>query len=354
MTDIHIRTSGRAGRITLNRPQALNAMTYAMCTAIEKAIDAWATDDAIALVIIDAAGERAFCSGGDIADLYAEGRKGNFAYGQTFWADEYRLNYKIHSYPKPFVSFLQGFTMGGGVGIGCHGSHRIVGDTSQIAMPECGIGLVPDVGGSLILAEAPGKIGTYLGITAARMNAADAIFAGFADHFIHEAAWPDLITKLEQSGTTTAIDALCETAPDGTLAAHQRNIDRFFAADSLAGITQTLEADPSAFAQDALTKLLRVSPLSAACTVEILNRLRMPGTTMAQALDLEYRFTSRASQHGDFLEGIRAAIIDKDRAPKWRYAGEDVPEAAIAHMLHPQDLELLRDSPFTASDQNLN
>ncbi|MEX0310610.1 MAG: enoyl-CoA hydratase/isomerase family protein, partial [Tateyamaria sp.] len=176
MTDISIRITGHAGRITLQRPEALNAMTYEMCLAIEAAMDAWATDDAVKVVVLDAEGDRAFCSGGDIAELYETGTKGDYAYGQTFWADEYRLNHKIFHYPKPVVSFLQGFTMGGGVGIGCHGSHRVVGDSSQIAMPECGIGLIPDVGGSLMLALAPGRLGEYLGTTAARMNASDAIY----------------------------------------------------------------------------------------------------------------------------------------------------------------------------------
>ncbi|MEO0401416.1 MAG: enoyl-CoA hydratase/isomerase family protein, partial [Pseudomonadota bacterium] len=189
MTDISIRITGHAGHITLQRPQALNAMTYDMCTAIETALTTWRNDPAVSLIILDAEGERAFCSGGDIAELYATGTKGDYAYGQTFWADEYRLNHLIFHYPKPVVSFLQGFTMGGGVGIGCHGSHRIVGETSQIAMPECGIGLVPDVGGSLMLALAPGRLGEYLGTTAARMNASDAIFAGFADHFIAQTDW---------------------------------------------------------------------------------------------------------------------------------------------------------------------
>ncbi len=206
MTDISIRITGRAGRITLNRPKALNAMTYEMCLAIEDAFDRWRDDPAVDLIILDAAGDRAFCSGGDIAELYATGTKGDFAYGRTFWADEYRLNAKIHRYAKPVVSFLQGFTMGGGVGIGCHGSHRVVGESSQIAMPECGIGLIPDVGGTLILARAPGRVGVYLGTTATRMTGEDAIYAGFADKYLPEAAWPDTIAALESSGEVGALD----------------------------------------------------------------------------------------------------------------------------------------------------
>ena len=139
MTDILISRQGVAGRITLNRPTALNAMTYAMCTAIEVALDRWRSDPKIALVIFDATGDKAFCAGGDIAELYTTGQSGNFAYGQTFWRDEYRLNAKLKAFPKPVVSFMQGFTMGGGVGLGCHGTHRVVGESSQISMPECGI-----------------------------------------------------------------------------------------------------------------------------------------------------------------------------------------------------------------------
>src|SRR6056297_3944243 len=155
MSDIHIRTEGRAGRITFTRAKALNAMSWDMCLAIEAAIDDWRADDAVTVVLIDAEGEKAFCAGGDIQQLYETGRAGDYAYGRRFWRDEYRLNAKLSEYPKPVVSLMQGFTMGGGVGIGCHGSHRIVCDSSRIAMPECGIGLVPDVGGSLILAGAP-------------------------------------------------------------------------------------------------------------------------------------------------------------------------------------------------------
>lgn len=335
MSDIDIRIVGRAGRITLTRPQALNAMTYEMCTAIEDAFDVWRKDDAVDLIVLDAEGDRAFCSGGDIAELYATGTKGDFAYGQKFWADEYRLNHKIFSYPKPVVSFLQGFTMGGGVGIGCHGSHRVVGETSQIAMPECGIGLVPDVGGTLMLALAPGRLGEYLGITGARMNAADAIYAGFADHYVPQSMWTEIIHSLEEDGTTDAITKAEQPPQDGTLEPELDQINAFFSGERLSDILTLLRNDDSDFAAEALKKINRNSPLSMAATVEIMHRLRGPSLTLEKALDLEYRFTYRAMEHGDFLEGIRAAIIDKDRNPQWQYADSEVPLAAVSKMLQP-------------------
>ena len=342
MSDIDIRITGQAGRITLTRPQALNAMTYEMCLAIEAAIDRWRDDEGVKLVVIDAEGDRAFCSGGDISDLYAAGRRGDFAFGQTFWADEYRLNHKIFNYPKPFVSFLHGFTMGGGVGIGCHGSHRIVGESSQIAMPECGIGLVPDVGGTLMLALAPGRLGEYLGTTAARMSSDDAIFSGFADVYIAELKWPDLIIELEATGDIAPIDALVEPAPKGSLRDRLDRINALFSGETLTDIETLLRQDNSDFAAEALKLMGRSSPLSMACTIEMMHRLRGPSLTLEKALDLEYRFTYRASEHGDFLEGIRAAIIDKDRTPKWQYADQDVPLAAISKMLRPLGADSLK------------
>ncbi|KIN77393.1 enoyl-CoA hydratase/isomerase family protein [Sulfitobacter mediterraneus] len=342
MKDISLRIVGRAGRITLQRPQALNAMTYEMCLAIENALDAWVEDDNVLLVVIDAEGDRAFCSGGDIAELYATGTKGDFAYGRKFWADEYRLNNKIFNYPKPVVSFLQGFTMGGGVGIGCHGSHRIVGETSQIAMPECNIGLVPDVGGSLMLALAPGRLGEYLGITASRMNADDAILCGFADTYVSQFKWITLIEALEETGDPTVIDTLSETADPGPLRTAQPQIDALFSGETLGDILTDLRGDQSDFARDTLKKMSRSSPLSMACTVEMMHRLRGPSLTMEKALDLEYRFTYRAMEHGDFLEGIRAAIIDKDRNPTWQYADMNVPLAAVSQMLRPLGADALK------------
>ncbi|MBK5926672.1 enoyl-CoA hydratase/isomerase family protein, partial [Rhodobaculum claviforme] len=163
--DVAIRTEGRAGRITLTRPRALNALGHGMVTRIDAALRAWASDPAVAVVILDAEGDRAFCAGGDIAEMHATGSRGDYGPARAFWRDEYRMNARLGAYPKPVVSLMQGFVMGGGVGLGCHVSHRVVGDSTRVAMPECGIGLVPDVGGSALLARAPLGLGRYLGLT---------------------------------------------------------------------------------------------------------------------------------------------------------------------------------------------
>jgi enoyl-CoA hydratase/carnithine racemase len=335
MSDMSIRVEGRAGRITLTRPAALNALTYDMVLAVEAALEAWRDDDSVAVVVLDAAGDKAFCAGGDIAELFASGTAGDFAYGRRFWADEYRLNAKLAEYPKPIVSLMQGFTMGGGVGLGCHASHRVVGETSRIAMPECGIGLVPDVGGSLLLARAPGRLGAYLGLTAARMEAGDAITAGFADHFVPQAAWSDLVATLCETGDAGAVARMSDKAPQGALSALMPQIDALFAGGTLAAVVAQLRGDDSGFATDTLKAVTRNSPLAMACTLAILARLQAPGTTIRDALDLEYRVTWRAMEQGDFLEGIRAAIIDKDRKPVWKHDIDHLPETAVLQMLAP-------------------
>ncbi|OYX41788.1 MAG: enoyl-CoA hydratase [Rhodobacterales bacterium 32-67-9] len=335
MDDIAIRKEGRAGRITLNRPKALNAITYEMCMAIDAALKHWRGDDEVALILIDAEGERAFSAGGDIAEMYATGTRGDYSYGRKFWFDEYRMNARIAEYPKPVVSFLHGFTMGGGVGVGCHGSHRVVGESSQIAMPECGIGLVPDVGGSFLLARAPGRLGEYLGTTGARMGPADAILVGFADLFVREADWAALKVRLVETGDADEVAAASVPAPDGRLGPLRPEIDKHFAGETLGDIVRSLAHADSAFAAEALKALGRSSPLSAASTVEMLHRLR-PTPSMRRALEMEYRFTYRAMEHGDFIEGIRAAIIDKDRSPRWRHSGpEAVPAVDVSRMLMP-------------------
>ncbi|MEL6608527.1 MAG: enoyl-CoA hydratase/isomerase family protein [Pseudomonadota bacterium] len=331
MSDVLIRTQGHAGRITLNRPKALNALTWDMCLQIERAVTDWAADDAVKLILLDAAGDRAFCAGGDIADMYEAGQKGDYHYGAKFWTDEYRLNAKLFRYPKPIVSFLNGFTMGGGVGLGCHVSHRIVGETTQIAMPEVAIGLAPDVGGSLLLAHAPGQLGDYLALTTARMDAANAIYAGFADHYVPEAMWEDLKEQMITSGEVAIPDAM---PGDASFAAHMSEISSHFQGYTPSDILRSLKDSNTEFARDAAKRMERHSPLAMACGLEILRRLRSTDD-ITRALELEFRATSRSPEHGDFIEGIRAAIIDKDKAPKWKHRIDRLPQADVSFMLRP-------------------
>lgn len=339
MSDIAIRIEGRAGRITLTRPQALNALSYDMCRALDAALVAWADDPAVALVLLDAEGERAFCAGGDIAELYAEGRRGNYGYGRAFWRDEYRMNARIGAYGKPVVSLIHGFCMGGGVGLACHASHRVVAESAQIAMPECAIGLVPDVGGTRLLARAPGRLGAWAGTTGSRMGPGDAIYAGFADCFVPQADWPALIAALCDSGDVAAIAAAARPLPAAaSLPALQPQIDRLFASTDPAALRRALLADDSGLARQALAALERASPLAVAATLALLDRLG-PDPGLPQALELEYRVTYRAQDQTDFLEGIRAMVIDKDRSPHWRHTAPTSDQ--VAALLAPLGADTL-------------
>ncbi|MEZ5871296.1 MAG: enoyl-CoA hydratase/isomerase family protein [Nitratireductor sp.] len=331
--EISIRREGRAGRITLTRPKALNALTYAMATAIEAALVAWRNDPAISLVLIDAEGDKAFCAGGDIQDLYETGRAGDFAFGKKFWRDEYRLNAMIATYPKPYVALMQGFVMGGGVGISCHGSHRIVCENSRIAMPECGIGLIPDVGGSWLLAHAPGHLGEYLGLTGSRMNAADAILAGFADSFVPRENWPELARQLCATGDSGILAQFSTDPGTALLAQIASEVDAAFAGASAMQCLAHIEADSSPWAMETAKAIRRACPLSIACGFEIIRNART-AQSLVDVLAMEYRFTARCMEHGEFLEGIRAAVIDKDRNPQWQTPMlEDISGERIAFML---------------------
>ena len=312
--DIFIRKSGYIGHITLNRPDVLNSLTYSMILSIEKALIEWETDESIALVIIDAKGDKAFCAGGDIQILYENGFNKNFAYGQKFWADEYRLNEKIANYKKPFVAFMQGFTMGGGVGVSCHGSHRIVGTTSKIAMPECSIGLVPDVGGSFLLAKLPGNIGTFLGVTGKRMRASDAIYCGFADYFIPETKWEDLKEKLVDTGNIDWIKKFHGSTETSEIENSFSQISEAMVDVSSKNIESRLKHP---FFEKDLSALRFNSPISVAYTI-IMLKMEKVRNNISDALDAEYSFTARSQEFGDFQEGIRAAVIDKDRTPLWK------------------------------------
>jgi enoyl-CoA hydratase len=331
MDEVIIRTEGAAGRITLNRPKALNALTHDICLKVEAALDRWRDDEAVKLVILDGAGDRAFCAGGDIAQVYRAGKAGDQSVGRDFWRDEYRMNHKLAVYDKPIVAFLHGFVMGGGVGLGGHVRHRVVGESTQVAMPECGIGLIPDVGGTWLLGRAPGQLGPYLGLTGARMGPGDAIHAGFADAFVPESEWEALKAALARQGDPAALPR--HPAPESPMAAARAQIDRLFAGDGVPAIMAALDGDDSPLAQDALKAMRRNSPLSMA---SILAMLRPGPADIVAALKQEFRWTWRSMEAGDFLEGVRAQIIDKDRNPKWRHARpEDVREAEVAAMLAP-------------------
>lgn len=335
MSDVILRKSGRAGRITLNRPQALNALNDSMLASIETALDSWRDDDAVALVIIDAAGDKAFCAGGDIAEMYRTAKSGDYDYGRRFWANEYRLNAKISEYPKPYVAFMHGFTLGGGVGVSCHGSHRVVCETTRIGMPECGIGLTPDVGGSWLLSRAPGRLGEYLGTTGARMNAMDAIHAGFADHFVPSEDWGALIATLETGGACGVIADAAQDTGLSNLAEMRAEIDFLFASHRLDDLRAALAQSQTPFARSATERLARVSPLAAGTTLELLKQVRRVDD-LREALSLEYRATWRSAEDGDFVEGIRAAIIDRDQKPVWRFQDfGDITPAVALRMLAP-------------------
>ena len=343
MSEVAIRVEGRAGRITLTRPQALNALTHGMLAAIAAALAAWRDDPAVALVLVDAEGPRAFCAGGDIAAIYEAGRRGDFGFARGFWADEYRLNAAIARYRKPIVALMHGFVMGGGVGIGCHASHRVVGESAQVATPECGIGLIPDVGSTHLLGRAPGALGEYLGLTGTRAGPGVAILASFADHFVPEARWPSLAAALGASGDPSAVTAASAAPPEPAIGPVREAVDAAFddAAD-LAAIAARLET--SDWGHAVARTLARQSPLSMACALALVRAARRdPG--IEKALRREFRFTWRSQEDGDLLEGIRAAVIDKDRTPTWRHDVDGPRPDEVAAMLAPLDEELSLPGP---------
>lgn len=337
--DLLVWREGVAGRLRLNRPKALNALTHDMALGIDRALREWRDDGAVKLVIIDAAGDRAFCAGGDIQHIHALGKAGDYEPARRFWAEEYRLNAMIAGYGKPYVAIMDGITMGGGVGVAAHGSHRIVTERTMLAMPEVGIGFLPDVGGTWLLSRAPGRTGYYLGMTGARMDAADAIYAGFADSYIESGRLEAFAAKLAEGGDADAAIAECASEPPAsTLAAARAEIDDTFGQSdplAIAGRLQEMADHGSEWAASALRGLRRAAPLSVASAFEALRRAE-GFASIEQCLALEYRFSHRVLEGHDFLEGVRAAVIDKDRNPQWRPARlEDVTADMVEHMLAP-------------------
>lgn len=333
--DINIRIVGQVGRITLNRPQALNALTYEMCLSIGAAVDEWVSGEDVEMILIDAEGDRAFCSGGDIAQLYGTGKAGEYEYGRKFWADEYRLNAKIHNLPIPYIALMDGITMGGGVGISAHGSDRFVTERSMIAMPECGIGLVPDIGGSFLLSRAPGHLGEFLAVTGYRMNAGDAVLAGFADSQVNSDALPAIKSRIEETGDLSVFGEFAGPADKPSLSDYFEKIDKYFSNTSAIKCLEALELNGGEWELGTAKLIRRSCPLSVACAFEIIRRAR-EFSNIEEALDLEYRFTFRSMSEGELIEGIRAQIIEKDRNPQWQTARlEEVTQEQIDAMLAP-------------------
>ncbi len=335
--DVIIRREGRAGCITMNRPQALNALTYPMVGAIRSALDAWERDPEVALVILDGAGDRALCAGGDVRAIYDSAPQGSDL-ARSFWADEYRLNAVIGRYPKPYVAFMDGIVMGGGIGLSGHASHRIVTERSQLAMPETGIGLIPDVGGTWLLAHAPGETGVYLGLVGERMRGAGTIYARFADTFVPSSRLAELAAELKaqnEGDVDSIIARFREPPPPSDLASHASDIDAAFRFDSVEAIRRALEEMGTEWARKTLTELDRRSPLAQKLTLAAIRNARtLP--SLEAALNVEFRLTVRLFEHGEFLEGVRALIVDKDKSPKWNPATlAEVSDEMVARFFAP-------------------
>ena len=337
MSDVLVERAGALGRIRLNRPKALNALTHGMVGAIDAALDRFAADPGVAAILLTGAGERGLCAGGDLRSLYDST---DTAFAESFWRDEYRLDARIAQSEKPFVAIMDGITMGGGVGLSGHARHRVVTERSRIAMPETGIGYLPDVGGTWLLPRAPGETGIHLGLTGEPMGAADAIFAGFADALVPAASLPGLVAALEaltpeagHAGVRAAIDARAVTPEPAPLAAARAVIDRCFAFDRVEDILAALAAEGSDFATRTRTTLMEKSPSSLVLTLRLL-RLGRGSARLEACLEREFHASLALLAEGDFREGIRAAVIDKDKSPRWNPATLDgVDPARIAHWL---------------------
>jgi enoyl-CoA hydratase len=323
---------GAAGVITLNRPRQLNALTLGMVRAVRDAIEAWRHDPAVTRVVIEGAGGKAFCAGGDIRALHELGKAGRIDEQRMFWREEYILNHALKTYPKPIVALIDGIVMGGGVGLSFHGSHRVATGRMTFAMPEVGIGFFPDVGASWFLPRIPGHAGRYLALTGARIGRDDALALGLATHGVESDAAPGLVGRL-CAGEPVDDAIRSAEAPAGAtkLAEHAAIIAEAFGEETLPAIMARLgqfALGGSVFAAETLETMRAKSPTSMAIALEQMRR----GAAMsfAEAMRMEYRIVSRIAEGHDFYEGVRAVIIDKDNAPAWRPAVvEQLDEQAV-------------------------
>ncbi|HEY9567380.1 MAG TPA: enoyl-CoA hydratase/isomerase family protein [Thalassobaculum sp.] len=337
--------------IEFTRPKALNALTLGMIREMHPRLDAWEDDEAVKAVLITGEGEKAFCAGGDVRAVYRSivddlAGKGPSELSKSFFLEEYRLNHAIHAFSKPYVAILDGVTMGGGVGLSVHGSHRIATERLMFAMPETAIGLFPDVGGGWFLPRLPGEMGMYLALTGARLDAAGAVAAGIATHYVPSARLEGFRAALAttvaeavdgRAAINDVLERYAEAPGDDPLAANRAVIDRCFIAGSVAEILEALDreaADGSDFARETAQTLRHKCPTSLKISFA---QLRRGGgmSSLAEVLAMEYRMSQHCMEGTEFFEGIRAVLIDKDHAPKWNPAsleevGEDLVERHFA------------------------
>lgn len=311
-----IRTVGALGRIELNKPKAINALSTDMVQAVDAALQQWATDTQVAAVLITGRGERGLCAGGDIKAIHRDIVSGSKD-SMTFWADEYAMNYAISEYPKPYVAILDGITMGGGVGVSVHGSHRIVTETTKVGMPETGIGLFPDVGGTYLLAHVRSEVGMYMGLTGQPVGPGAAIEYGLADTYVERDRIPELIEALEAEAfaVDTVISRFAGEVPENELAVAEGWIAACFSADSVPEIITRLRAHPNADAQATADLLETKSPRSLAVTFEMIRTAK--SMKLKDVLERDFRAAVEIGKRPDLAEGIRAQVIDKDRDPHW-------------------------------------
>jgi enoyl-CoA hydratase len=329
-SDVLTQQNGKIARIRLNRPKAIHALNTAMCAEILDALETWRTDLDIEAVLIDHAEGRGFCAGGDIRMLAESGAKDG-AEAREFFHTEYRMNHRLFTYAKPVVAFMDGITMGGGVGLSQPAKYRVATENTRLAMPETGIGLFPDVGGGWYLSRLAGRTGQYLALTGHRLDGAECLTLGLASHYLPSDRLDEAKARIaaEPQQIAAILDELAVTAPDARILAHRDAIDRLFASDLLEDIFAALEADSGDWAQQQLSTLRTKSPQTMKVSLRLLQEgAMMP--TFEDEMRQEYAVGAHVVQRHDFLEGVRAVIVDKDNAPQW---DPPTPEGVTDHVI---------------------
>ncbi|KRC81525.1 enoyl-CoA hydratase/isomerase family protein [Sphingomonas sp. Root241] len=334
--DVLTFTEGRIGRIRLNRPKAIHALNTAMCAAMLEALAGWRSDSAIEAVLIDHAAGRGFCAGGDIR-MIAESGAGDGAEAREFFRTEYQLNHALFTYAKPIVAFMDGITMGGGVGISMPARYRVATENTRFAMPETGIGLFPDVGGGWYLSRLPGRMGEFIALTGARLDGAECLALGIATHYLPVAALDGAKAKIiaDPGSIPSILESFAVPAPEPKIVAHYEVIDQLFAGQTVEGILAALEADGSFWSLAQRTTLRTKSPQAMKVSLHLIRQGRhMP--SFEDEMRQEFAVASRVVQRPDFAEGVRAVIVDKDNAPRWQPATiEGVTDHVIDQIFAP-------------------